>query len=193
MTQLAMLLRASGSSDQRVTFVFLILFALGCAWIVIYRDRRRKALSQLASRLGLEFRPTLSADWFSLKSSGFYKVGDIFTNCTRGSIAGRDTLIFDHRTWLGPDYQPSGDAVVEETIVAFRVPFDTFCRDRGVLQPDASAWRVERVDEWIFVFQGCILIKPDDIETFIDQARSQFQAAIDPTAFQLTLRASFSR
>jgi hypothetical protein len=192
MRQLAVLLRATDSSD-RVTLVFLILFVLACGWIVIYRDRRQKALAQVASRLGLEFRPTLSADWFGLKSAGFYKVGDTFSNCMRGSIAGRDTLIFDPRTSSGPDYQPRGEIMVDQTVVGFRVPPDTYCRDRGVLQSDDLAWRVEKVGEWIFVFQGYVRVKPADIEAFVEQARSLYQTAIDPGAFQLTLRAPFSR
>jgi hypothetical protein len=193
MTQLAIFLRASNSFDEWVTPVLVTLFLLAMVWVAIYRNWRRTALSRLASRLGLEFRPTLPADGFGLKNVSFYKADDLFTNYMRGSIAGRDTMIFDQHTWVGPDYMPRGNAQTDQTVVAFRVPSDTFCRDRGVRQPDTLAWRVEKVGEWIFVLRQYALVKPADIESFVEQARSEFQAAIDPAAYQPTLRPPATR
>jgi hypothetical protein len=72
-------------------------------------------------------------------------------NCRHGTIAGRETVIFDQRTQMSPTYQPSGNAVAEQTVAGFRVSADTYCRDRGVIQ--ASVWHVEKNGEWIFVFQ----------------------------------------
>lgn len=182
------IVRSSDFLNRWLPPLFLFFCALSIILLIVHHERRRRALSRLACRLGLEYRPTLSDDWFSLKSASFYKVGSTFRNYLRGSIAGRDTFIVDHQTWSGPDYEPTGEVRVDQTIIAFRAPADTTCRERGVLQPDVYNWRVEKIGEWIFVFQPGILVRPEKMEAFIEDARTHFESAINPASYEITQR-----
>src|SRR5277367_6650822 len=143
-----------------------ILGGVAFAWIWLYRRMRRRALSLVASRLGLQFSPEMTSESMGIKDSSFYKAGDSFRNCMSGVINGRETAILDHRTFVHQD------TVAEQTIAAFRVSADAYCRDRGTIK--ASPWHVEKIGEWIFVFQQSRLVKPPEIEKFLDEARHWF-------------------
>jgi hypothetical protein len=106
----------------------------------------------------------------------------------KGTIDGREIVIFDHRTQSGPAYQPSGESVTEHTVAGFRVAADSYCRDRGVLQ--ASDWHIEKIGEWIVVFRLAHLVKPSGIPPFLEEARGWFQTATDPKAYEPTLLAT---
>lgn len=111
-------------------------------------------------------------------------------NCLRGTIAGRETVIFDQRLHGGGfNRQYSADgADVSATVVGFRVPADSYCRDRGILQP--SRWHVEKLGEWVFIFDGYRpLVKPAKIGAYIEEARAVFQSATDPNGYEPTILA----
>jgi len=82
----------------------------------------------------------------------------------RGTINGRETIIFDSY------YQGQAQA----TVVGFRVPADSFCRDRGTF------WHVEKMGEWVFVYHLEPLVKPDKIASYVEEARARFETATNP-------------
>jgi hypothetical protein len=179
----------SPTSWNLADYAVLILGGLAFLWIWLFRDLRGKALARLAPGLGLQFSPTATPDALGIRDSTFCKVGDVLGNCMRGTLAGRETVIFDQRTQSGPAYQPSGDGVAEQTVVGFRVPPGTYCRDRNVIS--SSPWHVEKIGEWIFVFQKGRLVRPRDIASFVEQARGWFNVATDRNAYEPTLLGSW--
>jgi len=139
---------------------------------------RRKGMSDLASELGLQFFPVLSADQMGTRGASFVYGGiAVARNCMRGMIKGRETVIFDQDMEQDP---VKGNLVGpwEGTVVGFRVAADSFCRDRGVIQ--RTFWHVEKMGEWVFVYHARPLVQPPEIASYVEEARARFDTATNP-------------
>jgi len=132
-------------------------------------------MADLASELGLEFFSVQSADQMGTRGASFVYGGiAVARNCMRGSIKGRETVIFDQAMEQDP-VSGSGVGPLEGTVVGFRVAADSFCRDRGVIQ--RTFWHVEKMGEWVFVYHARPLVKPVDIASYVEEARARFETA----------------
>lgn len=151
----------------------LAFFALGLA-----HNLRRKALSRAASRLGLQSLPSLSPEILGITDSTFYQAGDILENYMHGMVDGLDTVIFDQKTQANAAHDRTGDSVMEQTVAGFHVSAGAYCSNRGVIQ--SSEWHVEKIGEWVFVFNQGRLVQPAEIPRFLEEARGWFKIATDP-------------
>lgn len=159
-------------------WTFIALAALSAILMALSPDRR-KGMAALASELGLQFFPVLSADEMGTRGASFMHVSpQPARNCMRGMIDGRETVIFDQYIILDPVSGREGEGPNEGTVVGFRVPADTFCRDRGVIQ--RTFWHVEKMGEWVFVYHDRGLVKPAEIPSYVEEARDRFETATNP-------------
>jgi hypothetical protein len=68
--------------------------------LLYFSPSRRKGMAVVASELGLQFFPVLSADQMGTRGASFVYGGIAGArNCMRGMIKGRETVIFDQNTW----------------------------------------------------------------------------------------------
>jgi len=161
---------AAGPFDPR-TVITMAIAALLALYVrrLYFNPARTKALAEVASGLGLQFFPELAADELGTRGASFVDLNPApGRNCMRGTINGRETVIFD-------SYYKGQ---VQGTVVGFRVAADSFCRDRGVIQP--TFWHVEKMGEWVFVFHLEPQVKPEKIAAYVEEARARFETAINP-------------
>jgi len=156
--------------------LIVVLLAYGLAlWLA---PSRAKAMADLAAQLNLHFEPIMTRAELGIRGTTF-DVGLPGENCMRGMIAGRDTIVFDKTMLINPATRPSGENVTsEQTIVGFRVPADSSCRSRSILQP--NDWHVEKMGEWVFVYGKTGLIKPSKIAAYVEEARGWFEKSVEP-------------
>ncbi len=179
----AILVTGNGSWIGYALIVFVVAYGLAL-WLA---PSRAKALAEVAAQLGLRFEPIMSRAQLGILGTTF-DVGYPGENCMRGLIAGRDTVIFDKTMPIEPVSRPRDDnTTCEQTIVGFRVSADSFCRSRGILQP--SDWHVEKMGEWVFVYERTGLVKPREIAAYVEQARTWFEKSTDPQGYEPTLQA----
>jgi hypothetical protein len=159
-----------------------ILSVLGFLWIWVFSWSRRRKLAEVAAGLGLQFFPRVSADEMSTRGASFvYLQCTPARNCMRGTIQGRETVIFDQNMPIDPvGGRPDGP--VEATVVGFRVAADSFCRDRGIVQ--RTFWNVEKMGEWVFVYYTGTLVKPANIASYVEEARVRFETATNPGGYK---------
>jgi hypothetical protein len=159
---------ATRPTDRSAVIILAIgvLLALYVLYFYFNPDRR-KAMSAVASELGLQFFPELSADEIGMRGASFVRLNPApARNCMRGTISGRETIIFDL----------CNEGLVEATVVGFRVRGDSFCRDRGVIRP--TFWHVEKMGEWVFVYHH--LAEPGEIASYVEEAGARFETATSP-------------
>jgi hypothetical protein len=155
--------------------VGLLVIVLGalCVLLLWFSPSRRKAMAAMASELGLQFFPKLSADQMGTHGASFVYGGIAGArNCMRGMIKGRDTVVFDQKMW--EPVSGSGEPF-EVTVVGFRVAADSFCRDRGVVQ--RTFWHVEKMGEWVFVYHARPPVQSAEIASYVEEARARFETA----------------
>ena len=158
-------------------FLIIILVVL-YATAVYLAPSRRKGMAMVASELGLQFFPKLSADQMGTLGASFVFGGIAHArNCMRGQIKGRETVIFDQDLEADP-VTGSGAGPWEGTVVGFRVRDDSFCRDRGVIK--RTFWHVEKMGEWVFVYHARPLVAPAGIAGYVEEARARFETATNP-------------
>lgn len=162
-------------------FVVLALFYI---WL-LFNDPRDKAMPQVAARLGLHFSRKVSPDIIDAREAEFNEGGGEFLNFMRGSIAGRETVIFDH--WIRPKSET--DVATQQTVVGFRINSETCFREWGSIR--AAHWRAEKMGDWVFIFQRHYLVKPRAMEAFVAQARIWFEQSINPNWYEPTVLAGF--
>jgi hypothetical protein len=136
-------------------------------------------MAKVASELGLEFSAKVSRQ--RMGTRGTTLDGLVAAeNCLPGMIARHETVIFDRRMFEGGfSRQPKvmDAASVSTTVVGLGVPADSYCRDRGLIEP--SRWHVEKLGEWVFVFDEFRpLLKPAKVLASLEEV---FQSARIPT------------
>jgi hypothetical protein len=172
----AILFVAGGPIDWSMVGGVALIALLTMLGLAIYLSpSRKKGMADLASEMGLRFFPVQSADQMGTRGASFVYGGiAVARNCMRGTIKGRETVIFDQDMEQDP---VSGNHVGpwEATVVGFRVAADSFCRDRGVIQ--RTFWHVEKMGEWVFVYHTRPVVKPVDIASYVEEARARFETA----------------
>jgi hypothetical protein len=146
--------------------------------LLYFSPSRRKGMAVVASEVGLQFFPVLSADQIGTRGASFVYGGIAGArNCMRGIIKGRETVIFDQNMC---DPVSGSGGPFEITVVGFRVAADSFCRDRGVIQ--RTFWHVEKMGEWVFVYHAQPPVTPAEIASYVEEARARFETATNPKA-----------
>lgn len=164
--------------------LLFVVLALLYIWF-LFNDPRDKAMPQVAARLGLHFSRKVSPDIIGAREAEFNEGGREFLNFMRGSIAGRETVIFDHWT----QSKSETDVATQQTVVGFRIDPETCFREWGSIR--AAHWRAEKMGEWVFVFQRRHLVKPRAMEAFVAQARTWLEQSIDPNWYEPTVLSGF--
>jgi hypothetical protein len=174
---------ATGPIDRPVIITFAVAVLLALYTLHLARNpARTKAMAAVASELGLQFFPELSADELGTRGASFVRLNPApGRNCMRGTINGRETLIFDL----------CNEGLIERTVVGFRVAADNFCRDRGLIQ--RTFWHVEKMGEWVFVYHEEPPVKPEKIPSYVEEARARFETAINPKGSEPTTLSSHLR
>lgn len=117
--------------------LLFVVLALLYIWF-LFNDPRDKAMPQVAARLGLHFSRKVSPDIIGAREAEFNEGGREFLNFMRGSIAGRETVIFDHWT----QSKSETDVATQQTVVGFRIDPETCFREWGSIR--AAHWRAEK-------------------------------------------------
>jgi hypothetical protein len=160
----------------------LLITALAALYLLLlwFSPSRGKAMAAMASEMGLQFFPKLSADQMGTLGASFVYAGIAGArNCMRGTIKGRETVIFDQRMW---DPVTGSGEPFEIRVVGFRVAADSFCRDRGVVQ--RTFWHVEKMGEWVFVYHARPPVQSAEITSYVEEARARFETATNPKGHQ---------
>lgn len=169
----AILVRGIESWIGYALIVLLLAYAVAF-WLT---PSRAKNMAAVASHLRLHFEPIMSRAQLGILGTSF-DVGYPGENCMTGVISGRETMIFDKAMLVEPLSPPGGEkTATERTIIGFKVPPNTPCRNRSILQP--GDWHVEKMGEWIFVYGRRGLVKPREIPAYIEEARDWFVKATD--------------
>lgn len=167
-------------------YALLLLVAM-YALLLWLGPSRTKALAAVASGLRLQFDPKMSRERLCIRGATF-DTAIPPRNCMRGTLGGREIVIFDQTMPIAPVSRPAGDnGTAEQTVVGFRVAASAYCRDRGILQP--SAWHVEKFGEWVFVYGRTGLVKPSAIKAYVEEAGAWFERATDPNGYEPTVLA----
>ncbi len=157
-----------GYSLLAVLVVYAVLL-----WIA---PSRPKALQELARKHGFRFEPIMSRKELGIEGTTF-DLGLPAENVMRGTLEGRETMVFDKTMPVEPATEAASDSMTRErTVVGFRVTSDTPCRNSRIVQP--NDWHVEKMGEWVFLYGPTGLIKPRNMEGYVEEALARFQKAI---------------
>ena len=150
----------------------LLVYALG-VWLA---PSRAKALRELARKHGFRYDPIVSRKEVGIEGTTF-DLGLPAENCMRGMAAGRETIVFDKTMPIEPPPGPEIDTMTcERTVVGFRVAADVEIRNRSIVHP--GDWHVEKMGEWVFLYGQTGLVKPRNMEAYVQEARGWFEKAI---------------
>jgi hypothetical protein len=149
----------------------LLIYALA-VWLA---PSRAKALRELARKHGFRYDPIVTRKQVGIEGTTF-DLGLPAENCMRGMAAGRETIVFDKTMPIEPPPGPDSDTMTcERTVVGFRVAPDTKVQNRSIVQP--GDWHVEKMGEWVFLYGQTGLVKPRNMEAYVEEARKWFEMA----------------
>jgi len=156
----------------------LLALLLAYALVVWLAPSRAKALRELARKHGFRYDPIVSRKEVGIEGTTF-DLGLPAENCMRGMATGRETIVFDKTMPIEPPPGPEIDTMTcERTVVGFRVAADVEIRNRSIVQP--GDWHVEKMGEWVFLYGQTGLVKPRNMEAYVQEARGWFEKAIGP-------------
>jgi len=156
----------------------LLALLLIYAFVVWLAPSRAKALQQLARKHNFRFEPIMSRKELGIEGTTF-DVGLPAENCMRGMAAGRETIAFDKTMPIEPRPGPDTDTMTcERTVVGFRIAADTEVQNRSIVQP--GDWHVEKMGDWVFLYGQTGLVKPRNMEAYVQAAQQQFEKSINP-------------
>jgi hypothetical protein len=155
----------------------LLALILIYAFVLWLAPSRAKALQELARKHNFRFDPIMSRKELGIEGTTF-DLGLPAENCMRGMAVGRETIIFDKTMPLESATELGSDTMtLERTIVGFRVSPETQCRNRRIVEP--KDWHVEKMGEWVFLYGQTGLVKPRNMEAYVEEARRWFERAIE--------------
>jgi hypothetical protein len=155
----------------------LLALLLAYALVLWLAPSRAKALRDLARKHGFRFEPIVTRKEVGIEGTTF-DLGLPAENCMRGMAAGRETIVFDKTMPIEPPPGPSSDTLTcERTVVGFRVAADAEIQNRSIVQP--GDWHVEKLGEWVFLYNQTGLVKPRNMEAYVEEASRWFERAIE--------------
>lgn len=141
---------------------------------------RAKALQDLARKYNFRYDPIMSRKELGIEGTTF-DLGLPAENCMRGMAFGQETIVFDKTMPLEPADQGKNDSITcERTIVGFRIAPDLPVRNRTIAKP--GEWHVEKTGEWVFLYGRTGLVRPRQMEAYVEQARKWYERATGPQA-----------
>jgi len=151
----------------------LLALLLAYALVVWLSPSRAKALRELARKHGFRYEPIVTRKEAGIEGTTF-DLGLPAENCMRGMAAGRETIVFDKTMPIEPPPGPYSDTMTcERTVVGFRIAADTAVQNRSIVQP--GDWHVEKMGEWVFLYGQTGLVKPRNMEAYVQDAQQQFE------------------
>jgi len=155
----------------------LLGLLLAYALVLWLAPSRAKALRDLARKHGFRFEPIVTRREVGIVGTTF-DLGLPAENCMRGMAAGRETIIFDKTMPIEPPPGPNSDTMTcERTVVGFRIAADAEVQNRSIVQP--GDWHVEKMGEWVFLYGQTGLVKPRNMEAYVEEARRWFEKAAE--------------
>lgn len=155
----------------------LLALLLAYALVLWLAPSRAKALRELARKHGFRFEPIVTRREVGIEGTTF-DLGLPAENCMRGMAVGREIIVFDKTMPIEPPPGPANDNLTcERTVVGFRVAADTEVHNRSMVQP--GDWHVEKMGEWVFLYNQTGLVKPRNMEGYVEEARRWFEQAIE--------------
>jgi hypothetical protein len=156
----------------------LLALLLAYALVVWLSPSRAKALRELARKHGFRYEPIVTRKEVGIEGTSF-DLGLPAENCMRGTAAGRETIVFDKTMPIEPPPGPDSDTMTcERTVVGFRISADATVQNRSIVQP--GDWHVEKMGEWVFLYGQTGLVKPRNMEAYVQDAQQQFEKSTTP-------------
>ena len=141
---------------------------------------RSKALQDLARKHNFRFDPIMSRKEIGIEGTTF-DLGLPAENCMRGMAFDRETLVFDKTMPIESGSEAPNDSITcERTIVAFRVAPDLQVRNQSITKP--GEWHVEKMGEWVFLYGRNGLVRPRQMEAYVEQAQKWFEKATEKSS-----------
>ena len=155
----------------------LLVLLLAYALVLWLAPSRSKALQDLARKHNFRFDPIMSRKELGIQGTTF-DLGLPAENCMRGMAFGQETIVFDKTMPLEPADQGKSDSITcERTIVGFRIAPDLQVRNRSITKP--GEWHVEKTGEWVFLYGRTGLVRPRQMEAYVEQARKWYERAVE--------------
>jgi len=155
----------------------LLALLLAYALVLWLAPSRAKALQDLARKHNFRFEPIMSRKELGIEGTSF-DLGLPAENCMRGMAFGQETIVFDMTMPIEPSDDATSDSITcERTIVGFRIAPDLKVRNRSIAKP--GDWHVEKTGEWVFLYGRTGLVRPRQMEAYVEQARKWFEKATE--------------
>lgn len=155
----------------------LLALLLAYALVLWLAPSRAKALQDLARKHNFRFEPIMSRKELGIEGTTF-DLGLPAENCMRGMAFGQETIVFDKTMPIESGTEAPSDSITcERTIVGFRVAPDLKVRNRSIAKP--GDWHVEKMGEWVFLYGRTGLVRPRQMEAYVEQARKWYEKSAE--------------